>query len=119
MTHQTFQQWQQAPVQGMIPQPDWQKEFICDVLSVALPNLQAAHDVAKHLKASHSDLYMSICDALNACNEALERLTDAPDDLYDVAPHQGHPIKGKIHAPQSAFDAFDAIDITNDPDFEF
>lgn len=116
MTYQTFKQWQQSPIQGAIPQPasDWQKEFIYDALSVALPSLQAAHDVAKHLPL-HSDLYTAICDALNACNEALERLTDAPDELYDVAQQQ-QPIKGVLHPPKSAFDA---IDLANDPDFEF
>ena len=117
---QTFTNWQQSPIQGAIPQPasDWQKEFIYDALAVALPNLQAAADTAKHLVA-HLDLYTAICDALNACNEALERVTDAPDDtpdaLYDVAT-QGQPIKGKVHPLEPAFDA---IDITDDPDFEF
>ncbi len=112
-THQSFRQWQQSPIQGAIPQSDWQKEFIGDALAIALPNLQAAHDVAKHLKATYSDLYTEICDALNACNAALEHVSDAPDDLYDVA-HQGQPIKGKIQPPEPAFDAPEITD-----DFEF
>lgn len=83
MTYQTFKQWQQSPVQGAIPLPqsEGQKEAIYDALATALPCLQTAHDAAKHLKVSHEDLYMAICDALNACNESLERLTDAPDDV--------------------------------------
>ena len=115
MTYQTFKQWQQSPIQGVSPQPasDWQKEFIGDALSLALPNLQAAHDVAKHLAATHSDLYTAICDALNACNEALERVTDAPDELYDVAT-QAPSIKGSSHPPEPAFDAIEIGD-----DFEF
>lgn len=94
------------------PASDWQKEFIYDALAVALPNLQAAADTAKHLVA-HQDLYTAICDALNACNEALERVTDAPDELYDVAT-QAPSIKGKVHPLEPAFDA---IEITDD--FEF
>ena len=114
MSYQSFKQWQQAPIQGVIPQPDWQKEFISDALAVALPNLQAAADTAKHLKASRTDLYTAICDALNACNAALEHIDDAPDDLYDVALNHLSPIKGKV---EGASPAFDAPEITDD--FEF
>lgn len=120
LKQQTFHQWQQSPAQGAIPQPasDWQKEFIHDALAIALPNLQAAADTAKHLKAAHSDLYTAISDALNACSEALERITDAPDDTpdapYDVALNHLSPIKGKVEAASPAFDAPEITD-----DFEF
>lgn len=83
MTYQAFKQWQQNPVQGAIPLPSsegLQKENIYDALATALPSLEAAHNAATHLKTSHEDLYTAICDALNSCNEALERLTDSPDD---------------------------------------
>jgi hypothetical protein len=81
LKQQTFQQWQQSPAQGAIPQPasNWQKEFI---------------------------------------HAALERITDAPDDTpdapYDVALNHLSPIKGKVEAASSAFDAPEITD-----DFEF
>jgi hypothetical protein len=74
-------------------------------LTIAQSHLQAAYDSATKAKlgTTHHDLYMAICDAFNACNEALERLNDAPDELYDVARSLLPPTKGKVQPPESAF----------------
>jgi hypothetical protein len=52
-------------------------------LSIAQTHLQAAYNAATEAKlgATHHNLHMAICDAFNACNEALERVNDAPDEL--------------------------------------
>jgi hypothetical protein len=79
---QTYHQWQQTPEQGAIIQPtDWERQALCDDLTTALMFLQAAHDVAvkANLKDTHSELSTAIADALNSCNEAIQRLDDAPD----------------------------------------
>lgn len=51
-------------------------------LSIAQAHLQAAFNTASEAKlgTTHHDLYVAICDAFNACNEALERVSDAPDE---------------------------------------
>ena len=74
-------------------------------LTIAQSHLQAAYDSATKAKlgTTHHDLYMAICDAFNACNEALERVNDAPDEFYDVALSELPPTKGKIQPPESAF----------------
>ncbi len=74
-------------------------------LTIARSHLQAAYDSATKAKlgTTHHDLYMAICDAFNACNEALERVNDAPDELYDVARLLLPPTKGKVQSPESAF----------------
>jgi hypothetical protein len=82
---QAFQQWQQSPSQGAIPpqpQPtDWERQAMCDDLTTAQMFLQAAYDAAAKakLKDTHYELNGAIADALNSCNEAVQRLTDAPD----------------------------------------
>lgn len=81
---QTFKQWQQAPMQGVIPShpTDWQKESIIDDLSTALPFLQSAYDAAVKagIKESDYELMCAVGDALNGCNEALERLNDTGEE---------------------------------------
>jgi hypothetical protein len=80
---QAFHQWQQSPSQGAIPpQPtDWERQAMCDDLTTAQMFLQAAYDAAvkADLGKSHYELNGAIADALNACNEALERINDEPD----------------------------------------
>jgi hypothetical protein len=67
-------------------------------LSIARSHLQAVYDAATSCKlgTTYHDLYMAICDAFNACNEALERVNDAPDELYDVARSLLPPTKGNV-----------------------
>ncbi len=81
---QTFKQWQQSPMQGVIPpqSTDWQTESLIDDLSTALPFLQSAYDaaVSAGLKESNYELLAAIGDALNGCNEALERLNDTGEE---------------------------------------
>jgi hypothetical protein len=99
MTYQSFEELQQSPIQGAIPFPPGVQERCpcyakplaeCDCraegamqtdLAIARSHLQAAYDAATKTKlgTTHHDLYMAICDAFNACNEALERFNDAPD----------------------------------------
>ncbi len=83
ISSQPFHNWQQAPMQGAIAQPnDWQKEALADDLNTALPFLQSAFDAAKkvNLGESHYELWMAICDALNATSEAIQRLDDVADE---------------------------------------
>jgi hypothetical protein len=51
-------------------------------LTIAQSHLQAAYDAASEAKlgTTHHDLYMAVCDAFNACNEALQRLNDELDE---------------------------------------
>lgn len=81
---QTFKQWQQAPMQGVIPSQsvDWQKESVIDDLSTALPFLQSAYDAAVKagLRDSDYELMCAIGDALTGCKEALERLNDVSEE---------------------------------------
>jgi hypothetical protein len=99
MTYQSFEEWQKSPIQGAIPFPfgvqercpcyakplaecNCRSESVMQTdLSIAQAHLQAAYHAASEAKlgTTHHDLYMAICDAFNACNEALERVNDAPD----------------------------------------
>jgi hypothetical protein len=130
MNHQSFEDWLKSPIQGAIPLPpgvqeqldqrcpcmskpiaecdcqiDSPQQGICNDLATAQTFLQAAYDAAtsSQLGATHNDLYMAICDSFNACNEALQRINDAPDEPYDVAISELPPTKGKVNPPESAF----------------
>lgn len=85
-------------------QPD-DPQSISHDLATAQIYLQAAYDAATkaQLGMTHNDLFMAICDAFNACNEALERINDAPDEPYDVALSELPPTSCKIQPPESAF----------------
>jgi hypothetical protein len=56
------------------------KEALRANLTAALPLLQSAFETAQaaNLGETNYDFYMSICDAYNDCNEALERVDDEP-----------------------------------------
>jgi hypothetical protein len=85
---------------------DWERQALCDDLATAQMFLQAAYDAATKAKlgATHNDLYMVICDAFNACSEALEHINDAPDEVCDVALSNSNlpPTNDEIQSPESA-----------------
>lgn len=51
-------------------------------LETALPILQSVYEAAQKagIKQSNYELLQAIGDALTACNEALERIDDQPDE---------------------------------------
>jgi hypothetical protein len=82
---QTEQQWQQAPIQGVVPtvpSDESHLEIVADALIDALDRLAFAHHLLESTKLSksHTALFTAVCDGLNAASEAVERCTDAPDD---------------------------------------
>jgi hypothetical protein len=98
---QTYDQWQQSPMQGVIvPRPKdeplievVQGNFVRsqplnqieESLKTALPWLEQAYCLmnSNRLDKSHTELYTAICDAMTACQEACERITDTPDSDED------------------------------------
>lgn len=78
---------------------------IQDQLQTALPLLKSAYDKGEKagLKESNYELLQALGDALTACTDALERIEDEPDELYDVAVEHLFPIAGKAQPPESAF----------------
>ncbi len=105
MTYQSFEQWQQSPIQGV---PNIQEQINqrcpcmskplakCDCqtdpnpelaevgesLKSAIPWLENAYSLMRsnRLDKRYERLYMSICDALHHGREALEHLEDEADE---------------------------------------
>ncbi len=61
------------------------KAEILESLKTALPWLEQAYCLmnSNRLDKSHTELYTAICDAMTACQEACERIEDAPDSNKD------------------------------------
>ncbi len=107
--NQSFEDWQQSPIQGVQPLPLGIQEHLdlrcpcyakplaeCDcqtdpnpeLLEIgesfksAAPWLEKAYNLmgSNHMDKRYERLYMAVCDAMSACSEALERLDDEPDE---------------------------------------
>ena len=74
-------------------------------LESALPFLQKAYETGEKagLEQVNYELLQALGDALTACNEAIERCDDVPDDVCDVAVEHLSPIAGIAQPPESAF----------------
>ncbi len=61
------------------------KAEIAESLKTALPWLEQAYCLmnSNRLDKSHTELYTAICDAMTACQDACERIEDAPDSNED------------------------------------
>jgi hypothetical protein len=109
MTHQSFQSWQRSPQQGAISSPV-ELSSIEDAIKTALPWLEQAYCLmnSNRLDTRYRALYVAVCDAVTAAQEAVDRLDDASDNasdeqLYDVAKETSFPVNGKIHPSETAF----------------
>lgn len=84
VSHQSFPQWQQPPMQGAIPSVPSDSdhlEIVTDALLDAIDRLTFAHHILEKtgLSKSHTALFTAVCDGLNSTNEAIERCCDSPD----------------------------------------
>jgi hypothetical protein len=79
---QTFNNWQQVPMQGAIPSPIEPLSEVESALKSALPWLEQAYCLmnSNRLDGEYRELYTAICDAMTATQEAVDRLDDAPDE---------------------------------------
>jgi hypothetical protein len=108
MIHQSFSQWQQNPIQGVIPSQSpfapADQSFLEETLIECRTRLQMALETAKGYSRL-PDLGIGIGDALQGIEEALTVLNDptAYLDAYDVAVSELPPTKGKVQPPESAF----------------
>jgi hypothetical protein len=98
---------QESPMKAIIPGSTPDEALVrCDrALQTALLWLNHAEGImsGNHLDKNRNKTYTGIIDAIYAANTALNHVYDAPDD--DIRPQDAA--------------IFAAIDITNDPDFEF
>jgi hypothetical protein len=78
---QIYDQWQKSPMQGVRPSPVDPLEEVEESLKSALPWLEQAYCLmnSNRLDKGYSDLYKGVCDALTACQDALDHIDDAPD----------------------------------------
>jgi hypothetical protein len=115
VTHQSFSQWQQNPIQDAIspvsPLSPADEAFLAETLIECQTRLKMALETAQTYSRL-PDLATALGDAVTGCEEALTVLgdpvtyldaTDAPDEPYDVALSELPPTKGKIQPPESAF----------------
>ena len=84
VSHQTFKQWQESPIQGAIPSvpsDSEQLEIVQENLLDALSYLQFCHHYLESsgFSKKYSQLFTAVADSLNACNDAIEHVTDQPD----------------------------------------
>jgi hypothetical protein len=84
VSHQTFPQWQQSPIQGAIPSVGSDSdhlEIIQDNLLDAISNLQFCHTYLESsgLSRRYSQLFTAVADALNSTSEAIEHCDEEPD----------------------------------------
>ncbi len=98
---QTYDQWQQSPMQGVIvPKPKDERlievvqgsfvlsqplDQVEESLKTALPWLEQAYCLmnSNRLDKRYSQLYSAICDAMTATQEACSSLEDTPDSDED------------------------------------
>ncbi len=104
LRQQTFEQWQHCPIQGAIPKPLSELDEVEAALKTALPWLEQAYCLmnSNRLDKRYAELYVAVCDAMTATQEACDRINDAPD-MCGLAT-LGQPINSKVHPPQSAFE---------------
>jgi hypothetical protein len=94
---QTYDQWQQSPMQRVIvPRPKDERlievvqgsfvlsqplDQVEESLKTALPWLEQAYCLMNsyRLDKRYNDLYKGVCDAMTACQDALDHIEDAPD----------------------------------------
>lgn len=102
---QAQQQWMESPQQGAIPAPANPLYEVEEGLKIALPHLKEAYARAEKsgVKETNYELLQALGDALTACTDALERIDDAPDEVFDVALEHLSPITGIAQPPESAF----------------
>ncbi len=82
VSHQSFPQWQQSPVQGAIPKPQHQtpltdadEAFLQEILTECRVRLESALGTAKGYSRL-PDLSVALSDAITGCNEALAVVND-------------------------------------------
>lgn len=85
VSHQSFPQWQQSPMQGAIPSVPSDSdhlEVIQDSLFDAVSHLQFCHTYLENtgLSRQYTALFTAVADALNGTSEAIQRCEDAPDE---------------------------------------
>ncbi len=81
---QVFQEWQQLPEQGMIPIVPSDSEHLSivqDKLLEIVENLRFSHHYLESTRLSkrYTQLFIAVCDALNATTAAIEHCDDQPD----------------------------------------
>lgn len=64
------------------PDPNPELVEVAESLKSAMPWLENAYCLmgSNKLDKRYEHLYMAVCDAMNACRDALDRLEDEPDE---------------------------------------
>ena len=79
LSHQSFSQWQQSPVQGAIPHQSpltpADEAYLQEVLTECRVKLESALSTAKGYSGL-PDLSVALADALTGCQEALAVIND-------------------------------------------
>ncbi len=79
VSHQSFPQWQQSPVQGAMPAPSpftlADESYLQEVLTECRVRLESALATAKGYSRL-PDLSVALSDAITGCNEALAVVND-------------------------------------------
>ena len=79
LSHQSFSQWQQSPVQGAIPHQSpltpADEAYLQEVLTECRVKLESALGTAKGYNGL-PDLAVALADALTGCQEALAVIND-------------------------------------------
>jgi hypothetical protein len=79
VSHQSFSQWQQSPVQGAIPAPSpfslADEIYLTETLVECRVKLESALSTAKGYSRL-PDLTVALSDAITGCNEALAVVND-------------------------------------------
>lgn len=81
MTYQSFQECSAQKAIPVIPNDGEHLEIVQENLLDALNYLQFCHHYLESsgLSKKYSQLFTAVADSLNACNEAIEHVTDQPD----------------------------------------
>ena len=89
VSHQSFSQWQQSPVQGVIPaqSPFTQADesYLQEVVTECRVKLECALGMAKGYSGL-PDLAVALADALTGCQEALAVINDP--QTYQETPNE-------------------------------
>ncbi len=79
VSHQSFPQWQQSPIQGAIPTPSpftsADESYLQEILTECRVKLESALSTAKGYSRL-PDLAVALSDAATGCNEALAVVND-------------------------------------------